>query len=1364
MDSLIENDTDFLDFKEKNREEIKQREQVFGILIDLFQNDSNKTENANQISKILQKSELANPKYDGQQKEEILSQIIKSIPKWHLKTYKKGEFIYHFGEDAQRVYLVIKGEAMQLKPKEQNDLQKEIQENKLKLQVVNIFKSNSNVGSKTDLKIQQIMNRRSQVSQLGDLFSTNLKVKSQDDLTISEFNSINKNESLNNNFQQSPIKKLQQTCLNNSKFQILKKSQSQLMKLTGFKLLLQNQLQNPELKDLYFDNQTYTFKFQLDIYLNSGELFGKSAVKEDSCRMTTVVVKSEEFYVLEISKLDYLKVFQQKISNEDEQDDDPQSPLNKKNSIKQQKYQLFLSVFDNSSINKLKKFISFFQYQTFPQNYTVWKRGQAVDKMYIILSGRVEISDDSLQTDQSNYLNQNPLAQKKQKKKQVIYETGKGNFFGEFEVIDKLEERLFTVRTLEETQVFGIHLNDFRLCENIVPQIVEQLVLQCSVKKSWVLVQKSKIQQTLDQYEKNKILNSQKQEVKDFLLENQKSIKEIQIDSFSDHLIQSNSSSPVLNRANDIKKLKENLKLQLNERKDKKGSSSQLSPVLNNNNKQSHTALPSPNKFFFSSSQIPRQYLQIDLFRDDSTENERKQSKSPTQKQKNYRPPSVTSVTKRNGMKSTSPIPLIPMPIDTDKSTQVQSTQMRSQNSPLSPLDKDNFFFGQPINVDEASPIFHRKVLKLNKLQLKQEQQHSSVVDTFSQQVQSPTFQNQLLQNTEITNQNQNHNFSPSKILQGQVKKLQNITNNQGINNENQQQSLLLNRHLKIQKRANSQPKLFTINSQSQIDNSQIQQQQQSLSKINEFHASVSSLVDEIQPLEINLQNNEKLLQIEQVFHNDSNNLKNQDNRNQRKLLKTQSMNSKLKYAISQQKENRKYNLYKINLDKQIDQSQQISLTKNISSSPIKRKYSLKSPTNQSPIQEFQQAQPTQLEFIQLNNEEQNLQKVQFQGGDNQIGSPSIKSLANLNQIYSNLNSFSNLEKIEKLQTNQKQLLQSQQLGQSDDHYIKKNNIEYNFKDKIQKFLHSRKSSLVNPISSNTSLNRNQKEDQQNEQMHAINILNLQQYIDLKRKNSSIFNHQKQNLQNQQNIQQQQQQQQTANNFQDIYNKDNECIQKQKNMQQDGSYKDLQNKSNSYYTSLNSENQRLNAQLLNQMLKRSHQCKFKVLNDQKIQQQQYYQINQSAKSNERKFGSTANILAAQNGFYTNVNSPTEQIPSHVVSANNSFTNQGYFINKKANLSSLSPSKSTSKQQKRAFHQLTQSINVSKIFQQQQINCQQKQNSLSFANIQNKKQLLQEQLLGKSIKNKSNIQESVNQMQSQSNINTFLSNLIQKTKY
>ncbi|KAL4441610.1 hypothetical protein ABPG74_021542 [Tetrahymena malaccensis] len=1357
MDSLIENDTDFLDFKEKNREEIKQREQVFGILIDFFLNDPNKTENINQISKILLKSELANPKYDGQQKEEISAQIIKSIPKWHLKIYKKGEFIYHFGEDAQKVYLVIKGEAMQLKPKEQNDLQKEIQENKLKLQVVNIFKSTSNVGSKTDIKIQQMLNRRSQVSQLDNMFSTNLQSKSQDDLSISDFN--NKNENLISNFQQSPIKKLQQTCLNNSRFQMLKKSQSQLMKLTGFKLLLQNQLQNPELKDLYFDNYTYTFKFQLDIYLNSGELFGKSAVKEDSCRMTTVVVKSDEFYVLEISKMDYLKVFQQKNSYEDEQDDDPQSPLNKKNSIKQQKYQLFLSVFDNTSVNKLKKFISFFQYQTFPQNYTVWKRGQVADKMYIILSGRVEISDDSLQTDKFSHLNQNPLAQKKQKKKQVIYETGKGNFFGEFEVIDKLEERLFTVRTLEETQVFGIHLNDFRLCENIVPQIVEQLVLQCQVKKNWVFDQKSKIQLTLDQYEKNKIYNSQKQEVKEFLIENQKSIKEIQIDSFSDHLISNNSSSPVINRANDIKKLKENLQIQLNERRDKKGSSSQLSPVLNNN-KQSYTALPSPNKFFFSSSQIPRQYLQIDLFRDDSTENERKQSKSPSQKQKNYRPPSTTSVTKRNGMKSTSPVPFIPIPIDTDKSTQVQSTQMRSQNSPLSPLDKDNFFFGQPINGDEASPIFHRKVLKLNKLQLKQEQS-SSMAGSFSQQVQSPTFQNQILHNTEITDQNSNHNFSPSKILQSQIRKLQNATNNQGINNENHLQQNHLNRHLKIQKRANSQPKLFTINSQSQIDNSQIQQQQKQLSKINEFQASVSSLVDDIQPLDLNLQNQERKQQADQAAHIDSKTIKNVDNTNQRKLLKTQSMNSKLKYVVSQQKENRKYNLYKINLDKLVDQSQQISIRKNISSSPLKRKHSLKTPINYSPIQEFQQTQPTQFELVQFNNEEQTSQKVQFSGGENYTGSPSIKSLANLNLIYSNLNSFSNLEKIEKVQPNQKQLNQGQQLVESDDNFIKKTNIENNFKDKIQKFLHSRKSSMVNPISANTSLNRNQKEEQQNEQMHAINILNLQQYIDLKRKSSCIFNYQKQNLQNQQNIEQQ-----ANNNFQELnQNQDNEHIQKKINQQQDCTYKDQYTKSNSYYTSLNSENQRQNAQILNQMLKRSHQCKFKVLNDQKIQQQQYYQINQSAKSNERKIGSTANLLAsAQNGFYTNVNSPTEQISSHVLSANNSFTNQGYFINKKANLSSLSPSKPVSKQQQRAFHELTQSINVSKIFQQQQNYKLQKQGSLSFANIQNKKQLLQEQILGKSIKNNSNFQQPVNQMQSQSNINTFLSNLIQKTKY
>ncbi|KAL4493102.1 hypothetical protein ABPG72_003187 [Tetrahymena utriculariae] len=1362
MDSLIENDTDFLDFKEKNREEIKQREQVFGVLIDLFQNDSNKTVNSNQISKILQKSELANPKYDGQQKDEILSQIVKSIPRWHLKTYKKGEFIYHFGEDAQKVYLVIKGEAMQLKPKEQNDLQKEIQENKLKLQVVKIFKSTSNAGTKTDIKIQQLLNRKSQVSQFEDLFSTSLKSKIQDDIAIVEFNNNNKNENLISNFQQTPIKKLQQTCLNNSKFQILKKSQSQLMKLTGFKLLLQNQLQNPELRDLYFDNQTYTFKFQIDIYLNSGELFGKSAVKEDSCRMTTVVVKTDEFYVLEISKLDYLKFFQQKNSNEDEQDDDPQSPLNIKNTIKQQKYQLFLSVFDNTSINKLKKFISFFQYQTFPQNYTVWKRGQAANKMYIILSGRVEISDDSLQVDQLNNLNQNPLAQKKQKKKQVIYETGKGNFFGEFEVIDKLEERLFTVRTLEETQVFGIHLNDFRLCENIVPQIIEQLVLQCQVKKSWVFGQKSKIQSTLDQYEKNKIFNSKKQEVKEFLIENQKNIKEIQIDSFSDHLIQDNSSSPVLNRANEIKKLKENLKIQLNERNDKKGSSSQLSPVLNNNNynnnnnKLSYTALPSPNKFFFSSSQIPRQYLQIDLFRDDSTENERKQSKSPNQKQKNLRSPSITSATKRNGMKSTSPVPFIPIPNDTDKSTQVQSTQMRSQNSPLSPLDKDNFFFGQPINCDEASPIFHRKVLKLNKLQLKQEQ-NSCMVDSFSQKVQSPAFQNQLLQNTEITDQNSNYNFSLSKILQSQVNKLQNATNYQGnINNEYQQQDLL-NRHLKVQKRANSQPKLFTINSHSQIDNSQILQKQKQQSNINEFHVSLSSFVDDIQPLDINLENNEKKQQIEQAFQIDSNVVKNQDNLNQRKLLKTQSMNSKLKQVISQQKENRKCNLHKINLDKLVDQSQQIRIRKNIPSSPIKRKHSIKSLINYSSIQEFQQAQPTQVELMQINNGEYVSQKVQFSGGDTQIGSPSIKSLANLNQIYSNLNSFINLEKI---QTNQKQLNQVQQLGQPDDNFIKKSNIENNSKDKIQKFLHSRKSSIVNPISSNTSINRNQKEEQQNEQMHAINILNLQQYIDLKRKNASIFNYQKQNLQNQQNISQQ-----ADNNFQESNQiQENESLQKQINVQQECTYKDQQSKSHSYYTSLNSENQRQNAQLLNQMLKRSNQCKFKVLNNQKIQQQQYHQIYQSSQSNERKIGNSAKLLTVQNGFYTNVNSPTEQVPSHVVSANNSFTNQGYFINKKANLSSLSLSKPVSKQQKRAFHGLTQSINVNQIFQQQQNNSQQKQNSLSFANIQNKKQLLQKQILGKSIKNMSKVQESVNQMQSQSNINAFLSNLKQKTKY
>lgn len=72
--------------------------------------------------------------------------------------------------------------------------------------------------------------------------------------------------------------------------------------------------------------------------MNAGELFGKSAVSEDSCRMNTVVVKSEELHVIEISKSDYLKVFKSKNGNSNTIDENTSSTIDKKPSTKSLKY------------------------------------------------------------------------------------------------------------------------------------------------------------------------------------------------------------------------------------------------------------------------------------------------------------------------------------------------------------------------------------------------------------------------------------------------------------------------------------------------------------------------------------------------------------------------------------------------------------------------------------------------------------------------------------------------------------------------------------------------------------------------------------------------------------------------------------------------------------------------------------------------------------------------------------------------------------------------------------------------------------------------------------------------------------------
>lgn len=56
------------------------------------------------------------------------------------------------GEDGQKVYLVLKGEGMKLKPKSQKQLKKEIDENKTRLKVISMWKSSSQKDIYSEIK------------------------------------------------------------------------------------------------------------------------------------------------------------------------------------------------------------------------------------------------------------------------------------------------------------------------------------------------------------------------------------------------------------------------------------------------------------------------------------------------------------------------------------------------------------------------------------------------------------------------------------------------------------------------------------------------------------------------------------------------------------------------------------------------------------------------------------------------------------------------------------------------------------------------------------------------------------------------------------------------------------------------------------------------------------------------------------------------------------------------------------------------------------------------------------------------------------------------------------------------------------
>ncbi|KAM3128413.1 hypothetical protein pb186bvf_019480 [Paramecium bursaria] len=188
-----------------------------------------------------------------------------------------------------------------------------------------------------------------------------------------------------------------------------------------------------------------------------GQSFGENALTTDKPRGASIVATSD-LHVVYLNKENYKKVFDKEIKNQ------------------QMKIEYFMKIFPALTKFKLSKLLlSFFQH-IIPPNVVIWKQGDHVDSMLLIREGEVQL--------EQNVVIQTLKEKNKeiQKRENIIISnlTG-GCFIGEVDVFQGFELREFSVKTLQQTIIYSISVENFNIVRKQFPefnQVMQQIALK----------------------------------------------------------------------------------------------------------------------------------------------------------------------------------------------------------------------------------------------------------------------------------------------------------------------------------------------------------------------------------------------------------------------------------------------------------------------------------------------------------------------------------------------------------------------------------------------------------------------------------------------------------------------------------------------------------------------------------------------------------------------------------------------------------------------------------------------------------------------------------------------------------------------
>ncbi|CAD8046819.1 unnamed protein product [Paramecium sonneborni] len=203
--------------------------------------------------------------------------------------------------------------------------------------------------------------------------------------------------------------------------------------------------------NVYFQDNVCMFKKVFQFY--SGQSFGDVALISDKPRTASIFVTSDQIFLISMRKKDFKILCEKSILE-----------MN-------QTLDYFVKLFPNVGRMQITKFIQFFHKLEFPPQQLLWKEGEQIKYFLLIQKGRVEVKQSQ----------------------QPLYQVSDNSFIGHEEILDSLQYRQYTCKTLDNTTVYFMEQEDFNNAKKNAPDIVKLLIEKAKLMTSFLEQRKDEV-------------------------------------------------------------------------------------------------------------------------------------------------------------------------------------------------------------------------------------------------------------------------------------------------------------------------------------------------------------------------------------------------------------------------------------------------------------------------------------------------------------------------------------------------------------------------------------------------------------------------------------------------------------------------------------------------------------------------------------------------------------------------------------------------------------------------------------------------------------------------------------------------------